>query len=171
MTQLFPYKSSGQAYGGTGKINDQYNPPAILSKQWDNPSLGQAVCQIAAIGLCAPCVLVRFTLATTTSGLVLVQSWSGYQNATDTLPVLVRTGTGVFTITLPVSVSDEYDASFGTTLNNTVNLTGGVGNIEGTTLGTEIHVTPIAANVLQVVTGLSGSANDLAGTNVFVVGF
>ena len=166
-----PVRSTIQNYDGQTKQNDQQQPPAIQSLNWDNTKLGRCVGDVAALGLTAPRIWVRMTLSSTTGGLVLLNWFSLWSNATFNQPVLANTGTGVFTITLPSIVNDEYDASFGNAASVPVILSGGYGNIEGANFGTEIHVSATSSNVLTVYTGLSGSANNLSGKSVSVVGF
>lgn len=161
-----PASSTISNFDGDNKVNGPI-PPAIQATDWDNPSLGRATSDVAGLGQCAPRFTARLTLASTTGGLSLVQWRAVWQNVTTTTPILARTGTGVFTITLPTFVSDEYDFSLGTANNIAVNFFAGDGNIEGSTAGM-IQVSA-SGNVVTIHTfNSSGSANDLAGVTIFV---
>lgn len=100
-----PNSSTINTYGAQGKVNYQVLPPSNPSTDWDNTMLAPGIADIANLTLTAPRFIARLTLAATTGGLVLNNWFSVWQNATPTTPVLTRTGTGVYTITLPVNVS------------------------------------------------------------------
>lgn len=161
-----PNSSSGSTYGALAKVNYQNLPPADPTTDWDNTALAPAIEDVANLTQTAPRIIVRMTLATTTGALVLNNWFAVWQNATGTSPVLARTGTGVFTITLPTNVSDEYSQSLGNPSVIPVNLIAPIGNvIEGTTPGF-VNVS-CSTNVITVHTfNASGSANDLAGVVV-----
>lgn len=164
-----PASSTIENFDGQNKVNNQGLPPANQSLDWNNPLLAAATSDVAALGQTGPRFWCRLTLAASTGSLVLLQWRSVWQNVTTTAPIPARTSTGLFTITLPNFVSDEYDASVGITNNISVNLGAGHGNIEGSGLGKEVNVSA-SGNVITIYTGLSGSAaaNDLVGTTISV---
>jgi hypothetical protein len=119
--------------GGFAKKNYQNLPPANPITDFDNTLLGAALGDVAELTQTAPRVIIQMTLASTTGGLVLNNWFANWKNVTPTVPVLRRTSAGIFTITLPSTVSDEYSASVGLPNTHTVNLFSGVGNLEGAT--------------------------------------
>lgn len=125
-----PNASTASNYDALNKINDQDLPPTDHTLDWDNPSLASAVCDVAGLTQTALRFWCRLTLNTTTGGMVLNEWHAVWGNVTVTAPVPARVSTGVFTLTLPTTVSNEYDASFGTTNNITVNLKTGFANME-----------------------------------------
>lgn len=126
-----PSSSTIANFGGSGKIDNQSLPPANSSYDWSNPLLAACTSDVAGLGQTAPRVIVRLTLAATTGAMVL-QSWRAvWQNVTTTAPVIARTSTGLYTVTLPTMCSDEYDSSVGVTGNITVNLGYAEVDIEG----------------------------------------
>jgi hypothetical protein len=165
-----PNRSTGGTFNALGKINDQNLPPASTALDWDNPSLAQGICDVAAIGLTNPRIWCRLTLSTTTGGLILLASWAVWSNATSIPVTLARTTTGVFTITTPATVSDEYDASFNITNNISVSLSAAHASAEGST---PCFINASASgNVITLHTfNSSGSANDLSGSNIVVVAY
>jgi hypothetical protein len=166
-----PNRSSIVTFDGQNKINDQNQPPANQPLNWDNPSLGRCVSDVAALGLVSPRVWLRMTLSTSTGGLVLVSNWSVWSNATSTLPVLGRTTTGVFTVTLPTEVSDEYDASFNTTNNIAVNLSAARGGLESSSVFGFVNASA-TGNVITIYTAdKTGTPNDLNGVTLFLVAY
>jgi hypothetical protein len=165
-----PNRSTASTFDAINKINNANIPPAVQATDWDNTKLGPGVGDIAALGLTAPRFWARITLAATTGALVL-NSWQAvWANVTVTTPILARTTTGIFTVTLPSVVSDEYDASLGITNNITVNLLGAVGGLESTTFG--FINASASGNVINLHTANSGgSANDLVGSIIMVVAY
>jgi|ERR1017187_2365495 hypothetical protein len=157
-----PNIDTGSTYGALAKVNYSAVPPANPQYDWSNPLLAPAICNVAGITQTIDRVQVQMTLAASTGALVLNQWYAVWKNVTTTAPVLARTTTGVFTVRMPSMVSDEYDASIGTTLNNTVNLQMGRGNIESPTVMCSIHVSCVA-NVITILTFNSGGASDLVG--------
>jgi hypothetical protein len=164
-----PNRSTASTFDAINKINDQNVPPAVQATDWDNTKLGPGVSDVAALGQTAPRAWIRFTTASSTGALVLVQWQAVWINATPTTPILTRTGTGVFTITFPTVVSDEYDASLGVTNQITLSLNGALVGVEGATF---YNVNAQASgNIITVHTGSSGSANDIAGTTLMVLAY
>jgi hypothetical protein len=164
-----PSRSTGASYDALGKINDQNNPPANDQLQWNNPSLARGICDVAALGLVSPRFTCRFTTAITTGGLVLLTTWANWSNVTLTLPKLARSDFGVFTITVPPTVSDEYDASFNNLNTISVNFIGAFGNFESQP---GIVTCNASGNVINVNTfTTSGTPSDLIGSNLFIVAY
>lgn len=165
-----PQRSNINSFDAAGKINYQLLPPVNPLTDWDNPSLARAASDVAGLGLTAPRIWVRLTLASTTGALVVVGWQAVWGNVTMTPPIPARSATGAFTLTLPTVVSDEYDASTGVTNNITVNLLAAHGSLEGSTFG---HINCSAtANLITIYTAnAGGTANDLAGVTVLIVGY
>jgi hypothetical protein len=162
-----PDNSTITSYDAFAKVNDQNLPPTVPTVDWQNPLLAQGVSDIAAIGTSSPRFNCRITLAATTGALVLVYWDAVWANATSTIPTLSRTSTGLFTITTPSVVSDEYFASVGIINNHTVNLHKANANFEGTTFG--FINCSASGNVITLNTAnTSGSANDMVGVTVSI---
>jgi hypothetical protein len=165
-----PNRSTIANFGGYGKLNNANLPPSNPTTDWDNTLLGACTSDVAALGQIAPRFWCRITLAATTGALVL-NSWKAqWINVTSTTPVLARTTTGIYTITLPVNCSDEYDSSLGLTGNITINLSAASSSLEGSTFG--FSNASASGNVITISTAnTSGSAADLTGSVLFVVGY
>ncbi len=161
-----PDSDSFSTFGGA---KTDYQPVENPSTDYAAAQLNPAFCDVAETTRTVPRGFVRMTCAASTGGLVLVDWDAVWKGATGTLPVLGRTSTGVFTITLPTTVSDEFNSTQGLTLNHTVNIRAVIGlEIEGGTFGF-INGTPTSANVITVqLAGSGGSASDFAGTNIVV---
>jgi hypothetical protein len=166
-----PASSTISTYDGAGKVNDQSLPPANDQLDWSNPQLATGIGDVAGLTQTTPRIWVRLTLAASTGALVLNNWRAVWQNVSPTpVPILARTGTGVFTITLPTFVSDEYDQSIGVDNNIQVNLIAAVGSIEGSTPG--FINCQASGNVITLhAFSSAGSANDLVGLTVTVMGF
>ena len=162
-----PSRSTISTYDADNKINNANIPPANQQTDWDNTKLAPAISDVVALGLTAPRFWCRMTLAATTGALVLINWQANWGNVTTTTPILARTTTGVFTITLPTTVSDEYQASLGVTNNITLALNAAEGSLEGSTFG--FINASASGNVITVNTAnTAGSANDLVGVTVFI---
>jgi hypothetical protein len=143
-----PSRDSGSTYQCLAKTNYQNLPPSNPLTDWDNTLLAPAICNIAGLGLTAPRITLRVQLAASTGGLSVITWYAVWKNVVTTTPVPNRTTTGTYTFTLPVNVSDEYDASIGITGNQPVQLFMAQGNVEGSTFG---HLQCSAnANVITV---------------------
>lgn len=165
-----PNRSTLSTFGGSGKLNYANVPPANPVTDFDNPSLAKALSDVAGLGLTSPRFWARITLSTTTGGLVLNNWKAVWQNVTTTTPILARSGTGIFTITLPTTVSDEYSSSVGTPSLITVNLSSAQCTLEEATPG--FTNAQASGNVITLRTfNAGGSANDLDTLVVFVVGY
>lgn len=167
-----PNRSTASTYDAINKINNPNFPPAVQSTDWDNTKLGPAISDVAALGATAPRFWAIFDVANTTGGLVLVNWQAQWKNVTPTSPVLARTGTGAYTLTLPTVVSDEYDASLGLTNNITLSLSAAHASIISPTVFGFVNASA-SGNLISVYTAnTSGSAADFTlGTPVFVVAY
>lgn len=160
---FLPDRDTGATYGALSKQDYQNNPPADPVTDWSNPLIAPAFCNVAGLTQTAQRVAVQMTTGTS-DGYLILNSWAAvWGNITTTAPVLHRVSTGVFTITFPTVVSDEYNASIGIMNNHTVNLTMGWGNIHDT--AGFISVQP-SANVITVKLTSSGSPSDFAGDKI-----
>ncbi len=112
----------------------------------------------------------RMTLGASTGALSILQWFANWSNVTTTSPVPAFVSTGVFTITLPTQVNDEYDASLGANANIPVNLSAAHGSLEGNVFG---FVSAAASgNVITIHTGnVMGFADNIDGYNLFCVAF
>jgi hypothetical protein len=162
-----PSRSTASTFDAINKINSANIPPAVQQTDWDNTKLAPAISDVAALGQTAPRFWCRLTLAATTGALVLVSWKAQWGNVTLTTPVVARTGSGAFTITLPTTVSDEYDASLGVTNNITLALLAADAGVEGA-VSYDVNASA-SGNVITLNTfNTSGTANDLVGVTVFV---
>lgn len=170
-----PNRSTADNFNALGKANSANLPPANSTGpgnvDWDNPSLSQAIGDVAALGLTANRILVRFTTAATTGALTLNSWWALWSNATTTTPVLARSSAGVFTITLPTTVNDEIDSYNGIKNNITLNLFMAHAGAEGSTAIGSVNASA-GANIITVNTfNTSFAANDVVGTVISVVAY
>lgn len=163
-----PQSSDASNYDALNKVNDQQLPPTDHTLDWDNPSLASAVCDVAGMTQVSDRFWCRLTLAASTGALTLVEWHAVWDNVTTTAPILARSTTGVFTITLPTMVSNEYDASFGTVNNVAVNLKTGVGNMESA-VSAGINVS-CSANVITIrcFNPATAAASDFVGNTISV---
>ena len=165
-----PSRSTISSYDGQNKVNSVGIPPAVQSTDWNNPLLAACTSDVAGMVQTAPRFWCRVVLAATTGGMSISNWEANWINATSTAPVPAHSSTGVFTITLPTTVSDEYDASVGLTNNVSVNLIAASGSLEGSTAG--FINCSASANVITINTFNSGgSANNMAGTTAFVIAY
>lgn len=162
-----PNSSTGSTYGALGKIDFQGLPPADATYSWSNPLLAPGICDIANLTNTAPRGLAQLTLASSTGSLVLNNWFAVWMNATTTAPTLARSGTGVFTITFPTSVSDQYSQSVGNPSAIPVNFIMPIGCVVSG--GPAFVNASVSANVITINTySIAGSANDLDGYVVSV---
>lgn len=164
-----PLSSNINTVGASGKVNYQGLPPSDLTTAWDNTTLAPAIADIANASLTDIRLILQVTLATSTGAMVLNNWWAVWQNATATTPILSRTTTGIFTFTMPVTVSDQYSQSIGNPSSIPVNLLAGVAGIAtASTFGFCSVV--CSTNVVTLYTaGTNGSASDLNGTVVNIL--
>lgn len=164
-----PNRSTASIYDAVNKVNNYNIPPAVQQVDWDNTKLAPAISDVVALGLTGCRFWCRLTLAASTGGLVVPIWWANWSNVTTTAPIPSRTTTGQFLITLPASVSDEYDASLGNANTIILNLTAAQASMEGTTTFGFVNASA-SGNVISVNTAnTSGSANDLVGVTLLVV--
>ncbi len=130
-----PNRSTIATYNGAGKVNYALVPPAnsvgANNTDWDNPSLATCTSDVSALGQTACRFWARVQLATTTGGMSVLNWQSMWSNTPTSAPVPARTSSGLYTLTLPTLVSDEYDYSVGVSDNITVNLLAAEGSLEG----------------------------------------
>jgi hypothetical protein len=162
-----PNSSTISSYGAFGKTNYQNLPPSDPSYAWDNTMLGPGIADISNMSQTAPRFEISMVLAATTGALVLNQWWAVWQLATATSPVLTRVGTGHFTVTLPVNVSDQYSQSVSTPNSIAVNMQRCLGsNLEGGSTFGFVNVS-CSTNVITIYTAdHTGSASDLVGVTL-----
>lgn len=167
-----PSRSSGSTFGALNKLNNTNIPPANPVTDWDNTQLAPGICDIAALGQTAPRFFARLTLAATTGALVLLNWKAVWGNVTTTTPVLGRTSQGIFTITLPTTISNEYDASLGTTNNITLNLLAAKASLETNNSQFGFSNASASGNIITInIADNAASLSDLVGKNVFVVAY
>src|ERR1700731_729656 len=100
-----PASSTIADFDGDNKINYVNLPPADQTIDWDSTKLAAAVSDVAALGLTGCRFWARVVLNNTTGGMS-VSSWSAnWANVTTTAPIPARTSAGIYTITLPTTVS------------------------------------------------------------------
>ena len=130
-----PNRATGATYNCLGKVDYAQVPPAnsvgVNNTDWSNPMLAGGISDIAALGQTACRFWARVQLATTTGGLSVLNWESMWSNTPTSAPVPSRTSSGLYTLTLPTLVSDEYDYSVGVSDNITVNLLAAEGSLEG----------------------------------------
>jgi hypothetical protein len=168
-----PAKQDGSSYLGSviGKVNYQALPPSNPLTDQDNTLISPSFVDVANLGQSCPQVVIGFTSAASTGAMVLTYYSSLWVNATVTLPILDRTGTGVFTFTVPATVSHEYTLAANNVSDNiTVNMNRatctGVDTVTGCILASA------AGNIITVqLYNTSFSAADLAGANFTVVAY
>lgn len=155
---------SNDSFSSFGGQKSNYAPPENPATDYDATLLNVALCDVAEMTRTALRGWVRITLAASTGALVLSDweaVWKG-GSFSPTVPTLVRTTTGVFTITFPVSIVDENGKTV------TINLRRSSAQIEGNTFGFS-QSTVTAANIITLYTANSGgSPNDLVGSVVDV---
>jgi hypothetical protein len=163
MTAL-PNSSNINTYGAQTKINYQNLPPADPTTDWDNTLLAPGLCDVANMTLTSPRFQISLTLAASTGALVINNWFSVWQNATNTAPIIAQTSTGIFTITLPLSVSDQYTQSIGQPSAIPVNLTQAISSFAGNGFFGFCNIS-CATNVLTLyIADHTASASNAVGT-------
>jgi len=165
-----PASSTISSYDADTKVNGPIEP-ANPTTDWQNPLLAQGLSDAAGMTNTCPRFVCLLTLAASTGALV-IQDWRAvWQNVQNVpAPLAARTGTGVFTITVPTQVNDEYSESVGIINDIPVIFFSASATLSGSTFG---FVNASASdNVITINTAnTSGSPNDLAGANVVIVGY
>jgi hypothetical protein len=154
-----PDTSTIDDYGG---VLVDYSPVVDPTTDREALAMDQALEDCAQMTQTACRAWVRFTLASTTGGLIFLDSNAAWGNSV--LPVLARVGTGIFTVTWPATVIDSLGNA------HMVNLKWAQTTLEsGLTFGF-IQPSPITVpNQVQINVATSASSpNDYAGTNVLV---
>ena len=164
LIMALPNSSTISSVGAYGKIDNQNLPPANPTISWSNVLLAPAITDVANASNTNPRAMVRLTLAATTGALVLNNWFAVWMSATTTTPVIARTTTGVFTVTFPVNVSDQYSQSVGMPSTIPVNLIMPVGAVlEGSTPGF-VNVS-CSTNVVTINTfSANSNPSDLVGS-------
>lgn len=161
-----PDKDAASTYGALSKVNYQNLPPADPTTDWDNTLLAPAVANIAGLTQTASRVDVTLTLDSR-DGYIVINSWNAvWANATNTSPVAHHVSTGIYTLTWPTVVSDEYNASFGRYNNHTVNLTKGFGNLQNPGQLSSVHVSCNANVITFKLYDHTNALNDFVGYTV-----
>lgn len=163
-----PNRSTISTFDGDNKINSPNVPPANQATDWDNTKLAPAISDVAGLGLTAPRFWGILTCGASTGSLSMPAWQAVWKNVTPTVPVLARLGPGLYTITLPTIVSDEYDASLGLSNNITLSLQAAHGTIQN--LGGDFGFVSVQAsgNVITVNVGnVSGTPSDTVGAGAF----
>jgi hypothetical protein len=99
-----PDTDSFLSFGGP-KIN--YSAPVNPNTDYDATLLNSAFCDVAEMTRVSTRFWVRFTGASTTGGLLLIDWDSNWKGSINTAPTLSRVGTGTYTITTQTVVTDE----------------------------------------------------------------
>jgi len=129
MSQLPDFNASS-SIGALQKVNYQGLPPADQTVDWDNTMIAPAFCDVANMTQ----TLSRFAIQVvlnTSDGYIVTNNWNAvWKTATPTAPFVHFVSTGIYTITLPTLVSDDYNASFGRYDLHAVNFTKAWANLE-----------------------------------------
>ena len=120
-----PDKDSASTYGALNKVDYQNLPPANTATDWSNPLLAPAICNIAGMTQTIPRAAITIILNSATISISTVSWVAVWGNITTAAPTVAHVSTGVYTITFPSVVSDEYNASFGIYYTHPVNFTRG----------------------------------------------
>lgn len=120
---------------------------------------------VAAMSHCAPQLIVQFQTAATTGAIVLVSWEAAWKTNSVTPPTLARSTTGVFTVTLGSTFTDELGDTQTTSLRWAI-----AQYAESTAYRAQVDRT--AANVYTVYTfNAGGTAADNAGADLILIGF
>lgn len=165
-----PDLDSASSYGALNKVNYQTLPPQDPTTDWDNTLLAPGISNIAGMTQTIPRANAQLVLSAT-DGYIIVNNWKAvWGNATATAPVPHHVSTGIYTLTWPTVVSDEYNASFGIFNNHTVNFTKGFANLENPGGLASCHVSA-SANVLTITLyDHTNALNDFANKTLDVFG-
>lgn len=147
-------------YGGSVTDPTTDRPAGSATSAGSN----QAYASVAAMTHTAPRCFAKFVGAASAPATPTVYNSNWHQN-TPTAPTMSRTGTGVFRMTWPATVTDELGGT------QTINFRFGIASAEG---GTFAHpqVSVVSANVLQIdVLDAAGAHTDAVGVIIVVLGF
>jgi hypothetical protein len=155
---MLPTSASLANYGGQ-KIN--FAPVEDPNTEYDQSELNQAFNDVAMMTRTAVRGFVRFTTSATTPAIVT--HYAQWGNAAPVTPVVARTGTGVFTVTFPASVTDELGVS------QSLLIRASAVHVEGNTFANSARCSATSSNVVTVYTAASGTAADIAGSTILVM--
>jgi hypothetical protein len=153
-----PTSASLSTYGG---ILVDSVPVIDPASEISAASLNQLRYDAAAMTRTCPRAIFSFTTSATTPTLVLADAHWG--NAAGVQPVIARTGTGVFTATLPASITDD--------LGNVVfvNARLCMSAMSGATLGFWNAVVTNSQTITIKTFTTASAASDLAGNLITVI--
>lgn len=158
MTNILPQSNSLSNFGG---IKTDYSQIVSVATDWSADNVNSAFGDVAAMSRTAIRTFAQFITSATAPTLVNFDAV--WKTNTPTLPVIVRTGAGIFTVTYPASVTDELGNA------QSLNLRSGVGNISSTSTFGFCNVVVSSSNVLTIyLANVAGSANDLVGVTIQV---
>jgi hypothetical protein len=156
----FPSIDTIATYGG--ELSDYGTAIVDATTDRSAANANKAYGSVAALTHCSPQFIVRFTGHATTPVLV---SWEAAWKIGNAIPpILAHTGTGIYTVELQTTFTDELGDT------QTTNLRWAIGSsISSTRYGVQCDVT--AANIITVYTfNAGGTANDATVDHV-IVGF
>lgn len=154
------------SYGG---IKANYAPVEDPQTEWDAGDRNRMANDVAMMVPVANKAYVRFTTSATTP--TLVDHNAQWGNGPSVVPVIARTGTGVFTITFPANVNDQLvgDPLNSANSSHALLIRAVHGSVEGNTFANTARFLVTSPNVLTVYTAASAVANDIAGSTVLVI--
>lgn len=154
-----PSQDSFSTFGG---LKQDYDAIVNISTDYSAVSnLNPAFVDVSMMTRTAIRSYVRFTTSATIPTLNTYEAC--WREFTTTQPVLARTGTGVYTITFPTTVSDGIGDT------NYVNFQSCLPKVEGNSFAL-VQGSITSANVLTIYTATTGGTpSDLSGTAVISV--
>ncbi len=148
-------------YGGAMQ---NYAPVEDPSTDRDASAANQSYASTAAMTHTAARSVIRFTAAATSLAMAIVSHDSVWGNSVAVVPVPARTSIGLFTITVPATITDDLGVL------HTVALRGATCTPEGTV--PYFCTASVSANVITVRIFTSGAALDnAAGVTFNLVAF
>jgi len=148
-------------FGGS-KVN--YAPVEDVTTDEDAAVRNAYVADVAMMTPTAIRGWVRFTAQATTGAMLVVAHNANWGTGAGVAPVLARTGVGIFTITVPATVTDPLGNT------HTVNLRDAWVNARGAATFLFRDAVVTSANVITVYVGsAAGSPFDAAGTDFGVI--
>jgi len=151
---VLPNIASYSTYGGE---KQNYSPVVDPTTDLDAGEDNEARSDVACLTVMSPRAYVAFTY-TSGTGVTVVESNAVWGNTTP--PTVTRTGTGVFTITWPTTITDPRGNT------QSVNLRRGWGNVEATVNSASVVRT--GPNTVTCNIFVAGTMTD-PGTGVAVV--
>lgn len=157
-----PDTDSVNTYGGA--LNNA-GPVEDPTTDRDAGAMNKALASVSGMTHTAVRAIVRFTAAASGGAMVLVSHDAVWGNSNSVAPTLGRTGTGIFTITWPSSVTDEL------TVSHTVALRYGTSNPRGSVFY-QPQVVITSGNVATVyVFNAGNAASDAVGADFEVFAY